>query len=289
MTIRTRGFASVFAAALALFGSGCERVVDLDLEPGPVRLVIEGGVRRPIGGTDSTQMIRLTTTDQLSSDRPPPPVRGALVEVSDEQGHSWSFAEGEPGIYRAAFWPVVGERYLLRIEVDGERYEGSDVVRAVPPIDSLYFEFEESNIAVGDEGFRAAIDYTDPAGVENYYLWEQLIDGESSLTPDPGNRFRVIGDDNFIDGARITAYQPYDEAIVEPGQTVVVRQVALSERSYRWLFALFEQSGDGQGSIFSVPPASVRGNVANLTNPEHYPLGYFLAAQVAEASATLAP
>jgi len=288
MTTRAH-LSPLIVATLALAASGCERVVDLDLEPGPVRLVIEGGVRRPIGGTDSTQTIRLTTTDQLTSDRPPPPVRDALVEVSDEMGRVWDFTESDPGTYQAAFWPVVGARYRLRIEVDGERYEGTDVLTAVPPIDSLYFEFEESNIAVGDEGFRAAIDYTDPPGVENYYLWEQLIDGESSLTPDPGNRFRVIGDDNFIDGATITGYQPYDEAVVEPGQTVVVRQVALSERSFRYLFALFEQSGDGQGSIFSVPPASVRGNVANLTNPEHYPLGYFLAAQVAQATATLEP
>ncbi len=39
------------------------------------------------------------------------------------------------------------------------------------------------------------------------------------------------------------------------------------------------------GSPFSLPPASLRGNVANLTRPEEPALGYFLAAEVDERTA----
>lgn len=67
----------------------------------------------------------------------------------------------------------------------------------------------------------------------------------------------------------------------------MVRQIGFSEATFRHYFALFEQSAAGHGSPFAVPPGSLRGNVANLTDPAHYPLGYFWAAEVAEARAVL--
>ena len=281
---------SALACAAVIAAAGCERVVNVDLVEGTVRLVVEGRVELVLGAADGRQRIRLTTTDAFANNGEPPPAAGARVEISDDAGRAVLLAESatEPGVYVTdALVAEVGRTYTLRIDFEGDRYEASDRLLAVPSIDSIYFEFEEANIAVGDSGFRAAIDYTDPAGERNYYLWEQLVDGEPQIVPDPGNRFRVIRNDDFTDGVTITGYQPYDEAVIEPGQQVLVRQIALSEASYRFYFALFEQAVGSQGSPFSAPPASVRGNVANLTTPSRYPLGYFVAAQVAEARARL--
>jgi hypothetical protein len=270
--------------------SACERVVDVEVAEGPVRLVVEGRVELVLGAATGRQRIRLTTTDAFANNREPPPAAGARVEIADDAGRSVLLTESasEPGVYVTdALLAEVGRVYTLRIDYLGDRYEASDRLAAVPPIDTLYFVFEEANIAVGDSGFRAAIDYTDPAGRRDFYLWEQFVDGQSQIIPDPGNRFRVIRNDDFTDGATIVGYQPYDESVIEPGQDVLIRQIALSEASYRFYFALFEQAAGDQGSPFSTPPASVRGNVANLTTPGHFPLGYFVAAQVAEARGRL--
>jgi hypothetical protein len=278
------------ALLLAAATAGCERVVDLDLEPGPRRLVIEARVEAVRGAPSGRQTVRLTTTDAFAAAGPLPAARGARVEVADDQGGNTVFTESatQPGVYRTeALVAVAGRRYTLRIDFEGDRYEATEVLTPVPPIDSLYFRYEEANIAVGESGFRAAIDYRDPPGRRNFYLWEQLVDGRPQIVPDPGNRFRVISSDDFYDGARITGYQPYDESVIAPGQEVVVRQLGLSEAAYRFYFALFEQATGSQGSPFAVPPASARGNVANRTAPARHPLGYFLAAEVAEARATL--
>lgn len=290
MGVRRRGSIALAAALGATAIGGCERVVEPDLASGPVRLVVEARVERVREAPTGRQRIRLTTTAPFTADGEPPPARGARVEIADDAGTVVRLEEStaEPGVYLTdALVAEVGRRYTLRIDFEGDRYEASDRLTAVPPIDSLYFQFERANIAVGDSGFRAAIDYTDPPGRRNFYLWEQLVDGEPQIIPDPGNRFRVIRNDDFFDGAAITGYQPYDEAVIEPGEQVLVRQVALSEASYRFYFALFEQAAGDGGSPFAVPPATVRGNVANRTSPERYPLGYFVAAEVAEARATL--
>jgi hypothetical protein len=285
-----RRWAFPLAAGVLATSSACERVVDVDVPEGPVRLVVDGRIELVKGGNDGRQRVRLTATTLFGDEREPPAATGATVTVSDGSGRTVAFTESsaEPGVYETMALPgVLGERYTLRIDWRGERYQATDVLAAVPAIDSIYFQFEPASIFAGDSGFRAAIDYTDPAGERNFYLWEQLIDGKPAILPDPGNRFRVIGNDDFYDGRAIKAYQPFDEAVVEPGQEVLVRQVALRESSYRFYFALFEQATGNQGSPFSVPAAGVRGNVANLTDPAHYPLGYFLAVEVAEARATL--
>jgi len=269
--------------------TGCTRVVDLTVDQGPVRLVIEGRIELRDNDPMARQRIRLTTTDAYQSSAPPPPARGATVQVADDAGRVFAFAESatEPGVYlRDGFTPVIGSQYTLTIDFQGERYEGSHRLNPVSPIDSLYFRFREKGLAQGDSGYRALIDYTDPAGTKNYYLWELLVDGTPRISTDPGNRFRIISDDRFYDGGRVLGYQPYDEEVVEPGERVTIRQVALSETGFRYFTALFEQTTGG-GGPFSTPPASVRGNLSNRTNQDRYPLGFFFSAQVSERTATV--
>jgi hypothetical protein len=271
--------------------SGCTRVVDLDLEEGPKRLVVDARIELRPGDLTGRQVFRLSTTGPFGSFSAPPPGTGALVGVTDEDGGAWTFVEtpGQAGEYAASgLIPAVGSRYRLTIDYRGDRYEASHRLMPVAPIDSLYFVYEEEGLAQGDSGFRAVIDYTDPEGLGNYYLWELVVEGELRIAADPGLRFRAISDDRFYDGGRVTGYQPYDEEVVDPGQSVAVRQIGLSESAFRYYFALFEQT-TGSGGPFSVPPASVRGNVANLTAPDRYPLGFFLAAEVKERTAVVPP
>lgn len=270
--------------ALLATATGCTRVVDLTVDEGPVRLVVEGRIELIKGDTLGLQRIRLTTTDAFANPTAVPAATGATVVVTDDQGRVYPFAESStrPGDYLArGLIARIGGRYTLAIRYDGDRYEGTDQVRSVSPIDSLYFVFKPKTIASGDSGFRARIDYADPPGKGNYYLWELFVGDTARLSRDPGNRFRVISEDRFYDGGRVIGYEPFDEEVLESDDRVLMRQVALSEASFRFYAALFEQSAGG-GSPFSTPPASVRGNVANMDRPARYPLGYFVAAEVAE-------
>ena len=267
--------------------TGCTRVVDLDLTEGPVRLVVEGRLERIKSDVLGHQSIRLSTTDAFAHAGLPPAAVGAKVTITDSSGRVETFSSLAPGLYEtSAFFPVIGMRYTLDIEYQGEHYRATDRLLPVAPIDSLYFKFMEKAPGVEHAGLRAVVDYTDPPGLGNDYLWELVVDDSLRISPDPGNRFRIISEDRFYDGGRVVGYQPFDEEVVRPGQRVLMRQVGISEQAFRYYSAIFAQS-NGTGSPFSVPPASVRGNVANVDDGTHYPLGYFLAAEVSEKLATV--
>ncbi len=277
--------ATLLALSCLSFATACERVVDVSLADGPRLLVVEGRIEKMQGVAAVAQRVRLTTTDAYFSDSAPPPALGASVRVTDDVGNTFAFAPSarEPGVYESApFAAALGRRYTVRIDWQGDRYEGNDHLERVAPIDSLYFIDRNSPIGPR-EGLRATIDTRDPAGERNYYLWDQLVDGVRLIAPDSSFRIRVIANDDLVEGQAVREYQPYGGIPVAPGQLVTVRQIALSAPAYRYYLALSDQVTN-DGSPFAVAPASVRGNVANLTRPARLALGYFMAGEVSEAT-----
>jgi len=267
----------------------CETVVDLDLSQSQQRLVVEGRIEKIKGVDSGTQRIRLSLTEDFFSTDLPPVATGATVLVGDANGRRWEFEESasEPGLYFTdSLIAEIDMTYTLFIQYDGEEFEAEETLYAVPPIDSIYQVFVEEN-EFEDEGIRARIDYLDPVNAQNYYLWEQYADGELQLVPDPGNKFNLIASDEFYNGQQVVGYEPNEEAILEPGQTVMIRQVSLSQQTYSYYFIIFEQTSSAD--LFDPPPATIRGNVVNKTNSENFALGYFSAAEVAERSLVITP
>lgn len=276
-----RTFAVLVGLVLA---GGCERIVEVEIEAGERRLVVEGRIELVKQAPPGLQTIRLTTTDAFFSNRAAPPATGATVTVTSGSGVVSPFVEAEPGLYVTGdLLPEIGEVYTLSVGYLGDAYRASAELRPVAPIDSLYFIFEEKTIIIEEEGFRAAIDYADPPGERNFYLWEQLVDGVNIIPPDPGNAFNLVSEDEFYDGQAIIGFQPNDEVAIQPGQHAEVRQIALSPEAHDYYYALFEQNALGSGNPFSIPPASVRGNVENRTRPDRFALGFFEAAEVSRA------
>lgn len=271
---------------LALALTACERVVDVDLDEGPRRLVVEARLERILGNVNGQQSIRLSTTGPYFSNAAPPAARGAVVVVTDDQGRRYPFVESStPGVYRTSDLIIErGRRYALAIDFQSERFEATERTVAVPPIDSLYFDKPRPGRFSGSEGVRATIDLVDLPDEQNFYLWDQYVDGVRLLGPDSSFKFRIIAPDDGFDGLPIKGFQPYEGVDIGVGSTVLVRQIALSEAMYRFYFAFSDQVSN-DGSVFSVPPSSVRGNVANRSTPGRPALGYFYVAEVAEARA----
>lgn len=267
---------------------GCERVVDLDVPEGPRRLVIEARLERVIGRVNGNQTITLTTTAPYFGDAAPPPATGATVRVTDDAGVVVTFAETTPGRYATDQLTVrIGTEYRLSITFEGDIYESTEIAASVAPIDSLYLEAPRPGRFSGTEGVRATIDLADPPGLGNFYLWDQFIDGARVLGPDSAFKYRMVAMDDAVDGLTIQGFQPYEGIDIPVGSTVVMRQIGLSERMFRYYFAFSDQVS-ADGSPFAVPPASIRGNVSNVTDPSRFPLGYFHAAEVSEAQVTRA-
>jgi Domain of unknown function (DUF4249) len=278
----------VVSATLVVAAAACERVVTVAVPDTPPRLVVEARLERLRSAVSGTQRIRLTTTDRYFSSAAPPPARGAVVRVVDDSGRVVPFGElaSEPGTYATTTFVInVGRTYTLQITYAGQEYRSTETATSGVAIDSLWFIERIANLSPR-EGPRATIGLLHPVGVKNFYLWEQYVDGRRIVRPDSLGYYRVVASDDFSDGTRIRRYQPYDGVIVRSGQQVRVQQVAISEQAFRYYNALSEQ-GLNDGSPFGVPPSSLRGNVANLTNPSSQALGYFIVAEVTEVAGTV--
>jgi hypothetical protein len=282
--------ATTLGAAL-LLTMGCERVVDITVPTMDTRLVVIGRLELVRGAPSGRQVITLTTSAPYFQPAGPPPARGAEVRVTDSRGVTTLFREeaSAPGVYVTdSLVPVLNRRYTLRVRWNNETYEGSDSLLPVAPIDSFYFRERTGLFAPPDvarePGPRATIDFRDPPGVENYYVWDQFVDGERLVQSDTAFRFRPMERDAFFNGARVRGFQPYSGVVLRAGQTVRLRHMSLSAQGYRYYLTL-NNTTLGDGSPFSMPPASLRGNVANLTRPAAPALGYFLAAEVDERTA----
>jgi len=89
-----------------------------------------------------------------------------------------------------------------------------------------------------------------------------------------------VSNDELYNGQYIKGRLINDDLIYSSGQNGMIRQIGLSEYAYKYYFALFDQEGS-RGNLSS-PPAPLRGNIQNISNPDNYALGYFYAAEISE-------
>jgi len=88
----------------------------------------------------------------------------------------------------------------------------------------------------------------------------------------------VVNDDNFNGlTARIPASFIEDNGMRFVNKfRIDLKQYSISQGAFRFL-RLVKQQAEISGSIFDPPPATIRGNMVSLDNPDEVVLGYFIA------------
>lgn len=247
-----------------LFQFSCEEVVNIELEEGPSRLVIEASILVDKDNPATSQIIRLTKTAPFY-DTEVPPAEGAEVTIIGGTGNVYVFTEVEPGYYRNDnFRPLLNTTYYLEIEYQGEVYKASEEL--VPVTDLEYVE-QYNNGGFGGDEIELRAFYTDPVGEDNYYLFRFLHE-DLSLQ---------IYDDEFTDGNQTFAVFSVEE--LETGENVRFEIQGISRRFYEYMYILRSQAGTG-GGPFQTQPTIVRGNILNTTNSENFPFGYFRLSEI---------
>ena len=273
----------ILMSIMTLLLLSCEKDVTNDITLNSIeRLVIEGGIERYAGNV--TQVIKLTKSIPFLNNSDNPFVTDAVVTVSDGNT-TWNFIYSENGNYiNNSLLPEIGKTYTITIVWNNETYVGSDTLNEVPSFDNFYYEFEEETF-ITDSGYFLKFDSTDPIGVENYYYYRVFKNNVFTIVPDPGNSSTLIVSDRFFDGQQRIGVNPNEEVIFEIGDLAKAQQIGISKRYYQFLFELFTQTGNqGISFVGNPPPASIRSNIINTTNPKNRILGYFYAVDIVEDS-----
>jgi len=253
-----------------LFTTSCEDPIDVDLDNITPRLVVEGDIEWEKGTSGNVQTIRLSeSTDFFENDIRP--VMDAQVVMNQlSTGTSYLFTHIGDGIYETSdFQPVIDEDYELLITSAGQNFRAVERLYPVPEVDRIEQNMvEEFN---GEEEISIDLFAQDPAGIENYYLLTHFPEGDE--VP-----FISIWDDKFIDGNEITfIYRQsfgVEEEELASGSNVEIEFMAISEDYANFMLILTEQAYGGFGP-FSTTPVALKGNVANLTNPDENAFGFF--------------
>jgi len=253
---------ALLSLIFVLFFSSCEDVVQLDLETGQTKLVIDAEIIWQKGTAGNEQVIKVSKTAPYYNNTTPK-VSGAQVKIENSNGDIFTFNETEPGSYVCTnFIPVLNMEYTLSVAAEGQTFRAVEKLTAVTPIDRV--EQETVKDAVGDEFIEVVFYYKDPADQVNYYL----TDFKSSYLLFPEYD---LSSDEFFNGNEMDNRFTDDDKI-KPGISYDITHRGISKNFYNYMNLILEIYG---GSPFSIPPGNIRGNIVNTTDANNFAFGYF--------------
>jgi len=242
----------------------CTERIDIELDDGSVRLVVEGSVT-----TDTmSHKIILSKTTSYYYNQKAPSVTGAMVSISTGK-EIIQLHEAAPGIYEtdSTFFGVEGETYTLDIKlaipVGGfSRYSATSMMNNEVIIDSLNLLFHPD---WSKEGFWEVKCFFQDPQTADYYRF--LISRNGKMLSDTLDEW-FITDDRFFSGGYVEGTTvavldqgSADEKLVN-GDTVMVELNSIG-RDYAGFLGEAQAELMGSNPLFSGPPANVNGNISN--------------------------
>ena len=250
--------------------TSCEEVIQLDLPTETPRLAIDASLQMTPNET-LTQVVILSLSGGFYQEENPV-VSDASVQLMDlTNNQTFDFVyDAALEYYSLDFTPSFDTDYKLKVVYANETYESSEeqLMHAVP-IDNL--EQGDGTLFSGDEK-EVIISYTDSAERNDFYLF------------DFGYQLYLATKDEFYQGNLFTFSYFYDDLLA--GDEAVIKIMGIDERHFNFMTILIDQTEDG-GNPFSTTPSTVRGNLSNMTNPDHFPMGYFRLSETYTASLVL--
>ncbi|MCK8521272.1 DUF4249 domain-containing protein [Aquimarina sp. D1M17] len=264
------------------FSASCEDVIDVEVQKGPERLVVEASINWEKGTAGNEQTIQLRTSTPFFDTNTTTEVTGASVMITNTTNNEqYIFADQNNGSYTTSdFVPIIGQSYTLRIDYNGEVYTATETMTPVPEITNVFQSREEG---FDEDELEVHLVFTDPPEEENNYLFKFQRRGD--LLPD-----LEVAEDEFVNGNEIDWWYELEEDEDEnqtpfkPGDVVDIELFGISRPYYDYIKILISQLG-GVG-LFETTPTSVKGNCINETNPDNYPFGYFRLTEVVRTSYT---
>lgn len=242
----------------------CEEVIPLNLQFTAPKLVIEAAIAWKKGTGGNVQKIKLSTTTDFYSTTPIA-AKGAIVTIQNSTNQTFNFIEvPNTGEYRCSnFVPLIGETYILTIRYKGNTYTAIEVMQAVTKITKV-----EQNNSGGFSGKNIELKtyFNDPILPSNFYLYRYTYSSQVTSSYYTDN-------DTFFNGNEFFSISQNDK--IKPGDKVEINHYGITKAYYNYMSVLVSIAGNGGGSPFQSPPATVRGNIINTTQPDNFPLGYF--------------
>ncbi|MCR4033847.1 MULTISPECIES: DUF4249 family protein [Flavobacterium] len=246
---------------IILLFTSCEEVVQLDLNTGEAKIVIDAEIQWKKGTNGNSQIIKISKMAPYYNGTTPK-VSGAEVRVENSNGDVFTFNESEPGSYISTnFIPVIDMEYTLYVKVEEQSFTAVEKLTSVTSINRV--EQTLMPDITGPDLIVLTYYFNDPVDQENYYLMDYTGDflryPEFTLTDDESTNGNIMST-SFADGD------------MKPGKKVVIVHRGISKQFYNYMSLILRAS---EGNSSSTPPSNIRGNIINSNDPKKFALGYF--------------
>ncbi|MCW3126681.1 MAG: hypothetical protein JWO03_2339 [Bacteroidetes bacterium] len=251
----------ILAISAALITSACRKDIHLNLQNASGILVIEGNINDQPGPYSVFLSKSVTFYDSNNV----VPVSGAAVIISDNIGNRDSLTEVSPGHYQTAtITGTVGRTYQLHVSSEGKQYDATSILHPPVAIDSTGVQFISF---FGQTQIRPFIEFTDPAGIENYYKAFLYVYPYTPNTVPRGKQKRVSPvNDRLSDGITIqTSVRANDD--LHTNDTLQIELNAIDKAMYDYWATLNSTTLSSQTAAPANPPSNISNNA----------LGYFSA------------
>ncbi len=243
---------------LILLLSGCEKVINVDLNEANPVVVVEGNV----DASKSFAEIKLSKTSNYFDQSESEMLSDADVRINIDDSESFLLPETGKGIYSFDKIPVKpGATYHLIVNADNNFYEGISVLQPKVEIDTLWYYFDNAD-SFFDKGYVINVFFDDPPDVDNYYRIKVFVNNKLKNKADDF----VLFSDRFFDGQLVEiGLQNFD---INPLDTVDIQLISLDEKTYDFYNTFVDLLYNNPGSA---APANPNTNLSNGA------LGYFSA------------
>ncbi len=250
------------------------------------KVVVEGRITNQ----DMNQVIRLTNSDTYFANHPPNGTEVANVQVLEiGSGSSYRFVKADTGvgyfISDIPFKGKSGEIYELSFEYGNDSYNSRAILDTVPKIDSIRSVYTYLDFFGGAGFYQIQMSAFEPEPIGNHYMFwlyvnDTLYNDELRLTS--------FADDLIINGKpliNINVYALPQEEIKSDTNVIRLEMLSISRDEFNFINAFLTET-QGNGNMFSGPPADIPTNIKNLTS-DNDGLGFFSASSIASKEIVL--
>lgn len=222
----------IFTITISFFFYSCEKEITIDLNSSEPKYVIEGLVELNTFG-----YVDITMSKDYNSDGTFPPVDGALVELSDDNGKKEILTQNSSGRYVAK--TIRGEKgrtYSLKININDQTFTSTSKMPEFVKIDSMFMYYIPAF-----EASYPMMTFQDPGKQTNYYRNRVYINGKrmdlgGDVIDNKDRQGRVIDRIMYVDTDDLQ-----DEKI-QTGDTITAELMCIDKGAFDFFDSLSRMS-----------------------------------------------
>jgi hypothetical protein len=237
------------------FLASCEKEIDIDLDNSIPQIVIEGNISDEPG----PYTVKLSKTVNFYDANSFPPVSGALVIISDDEGVIDTLTETSAGLYETHHIAgTPGNSYSLKVVAEGKEYDAFSTMPSKVNLDSIQFDLFKDP-GESEKTYAIVPLFLDPEEFGNNYRFFFSANGV------PDKSYQVTNDNIGNGGLNQQPFFSFsDDLKFYEGDTVQVTMLCIDVDTYNYYYTLSQiaESGPGGGATPSNPPNNITGSNA---------------------------